>query len=166
MTSLGDTLREEELWRVDGEPVEAPTQEEPVIVIRTPGFRERRSSALERFNRRVQQIRRAVDVGAYGSVFRHARRRPDRRDGRLSSGPLPQALEPEALCSVPFGLKKRVAVGFPVFRCAERRLSDQNRRRDDERREQIRRAIRQTALHLLAEMMEIEALLQGLRHKR
>ncbi len=136
-----------------------------VICVKGPGFFPEGPSALERFERRVAEIALAAEIGA--------------RD------------------SIPFGLKRRVTLGFPVFDSAQRRgaaalpvpvkqggqveggirvcrekvpadkpcrrVSQSPRRAEDSLLpenvvlRQVRRAIHQVALDLLAEMMEIDA---------
>lgn len=185
------------------------SQEKPQICIRGPGFFPERPSAIERFERRVQEIARAAEVtrrffvkdsaglfsfvqprlpeiGNRGPVpGPNAGEVTGRHRRRVRVKQQPRTLSPETRDSVPFGLKRRVAVGFPVFGDQERRSpvdlpvagerrsrdrgvrvlgrprETQNRPlRDEEQLGQIRRAIKQAALDLLAEMMEIEAGLQ------
>ena len=152
----------ETLWSREEERAGALTQEQEMICIKGPAFFEQRPSALERFKRRVQEIARAAEIGGRSSLplpGPDAGEKPYGRCGRVCARQQPRTLCPEARDSVPFGLKRRVAVGLPVFDGQERRgPADRNRLlRDDWQLQQIRRAIRQTALDLLADMLDIDA---------
>ena len=160
MTSLGEQMHGETLWSREEERAGALTQEQEMICIKGPAFFEQRPSALERFKRRVDEIARAAEIG--GSSFLpgpHAGEQTDKRRGQVRARQQPRTLGPGTRDSVPFGLKRRVAVGLPVFDGQERRgPADRNRLlRDDWQLQQIRRAIRQTALDLLADMLDIDA---------
>jgi len=168
MTSLGEQAPEDLLAARMEEAAETLAQEEEVICIQGPGFPDPRPSALERFKHRVEEI--ALEAEIYARSALAGSHVEERRSGRHGAAGMRQQIrnpgpEMEAGDSVPFGLKRRLAVGHPVFNGRERRNPADRARplRDDAQLEQIRRAIRQTALDLLADMLEIDA---GLRKTR
>jgi len=205
VTSLGEEMRDDAFWPRGEESSGALPQEEPVICVKGPGFFPQRSSALERFERRVQEIARAAEISARGPVAARNAGEEARKHRRYSCfGMEPRTVSPETRDSVPFGLKRRVAVGSPVFddrehdgrvalrasgergpkvaldrgvRVQEKLICKEPRDRVLERSRggrdrllpeeahlrQLRRAVKQVALDLLAEMMAIDAVLQRAR---
>jgi hypothetical protein len=205
VTSLGEGMRDDAFWPRGEESSGALSEEESVICVKGPGFFPERPSALERFKRRVQEIARAAEITARGPVAARNAGEEARKHRRYSCfGMEPQTVSPETRDSVPFGLKRRVAVGFPIFEdrqhdgrvtlsasgeggprvALDRGVRVQGKLVRDEPRghvlersrggrdrllpeeahlRQLRRAVKQVALDLLAEMMEIDAVLQQAR---
>ena len=122
------------------------SEEDTLPVIEVPASLRKGASALERFERRAQEIARAAEIGVRALMQDEAKffpprveqRLPEVRDeGRLSgrdageqtgsehANPCveqrPWAAGPEGRDAVPFGLKRRVFLRVPIFRDEERR---------------------------------------------
>ena len=122
------------------------SEEDTLPVIEVPASLRKGSSALERFERRAQEIARAAEIGVRALMQDEAKffpplveqRLPEvgdqsrlpGRDAREQSGrehadarvePRPWAADPEGRDAIPFGLKRRVYLRVPIFRDEERR---------------------------------------------
>ncbi len=139
MSDLRERMHDGHTLRPDGPGTsEALSEEDLVICIKGPGFFPERPTALERFERRVEEIARAAEAGKRPFVKDLAdlcpsfgkQRLPEVGDERGFPGAnagedprrhraharverWPRILSPEARDCLPFGLKRRVAVGFP-----------------------------------------------------
>ena len=122
------------------------SEEDTLPVIEVPPSLRKGSSALERFERRAQEIARAAEIGVRALMQDEAQffpppveqRLPEVRDqGRLAGRDAaeqpgrehanagveqgPWAADAEGRDAIPFGLKRRVYLRVPIFRDEERR---------------------------------------------
>ena len=122
------------------------SEEDTLPVIEVPASLRKGSSALERFERRAQEIARAAEIGVRALMQDEAQffpppveqRLPEVRDqGRLAGRDAPEqpgrehadpgveqgpwASDAEGRDAIPFGLKRRVYLRVPIFRDEERR---------------------------------------------
>jgi hypothetical protein len=123
-------------------------EEDTLPVIEVPASLRKRSSALERFERRAQEIARAAEIGVRAMMQdeaqffppfveqrlpqmgderrlagRDAREQPGREHAHAGVEQRPWAADAEGRDAVPFGLKRRVYLRVPIFRDEERRGS-------------------------------------------
>ena len=121
-------------------------EEETLPVIEAPASLRKGSSALERFERRAQEIARAAEIGVRALMQdeakffpplveqrlpevrdesrlpgRDAREQPGREDAHSGIEQRPWAADAEGRDAIPFGLKRRVYLRVPIFRDEERR---------------------------------------------
>ncbi len=122
------------------------SEEDTLPVIEVPASLRKGASALERFERRAQEIARAAEIGVRALMQDEAKffpplveqRLPEMRDeSRLPGGDAreqpgredahsgiqqrPWAADAECRDAIPFGLKRRVYLRVPIFRDEERR---------------------------------------------
>jgi hypothetical protein len=122
------------------------SEEDTLPVIEVPASLRKRSSALERFERRAQEIARAAEIGVRAMMQdeaelfpalveqrlpqvgdegrlsrRDAREQPGREHADAGIEQRPWAPDAEGRDAIPFGLKRRVLLRVPVFRDEERR---------------------------------------------
>jgi hypothetical protein len=122
------------------------SEEDTLPVIEVPASLRKGSSALERFERRAQEIARAAEIGVRALMQDETQffpppveqRLPEVRDqGRLAGRDAPEqpgrehadpgveqgpwAADAEGRDAIPFGLKRRVYLRVPIFRDEERR---------------------------------------------
>lgn len=127
------------------EPGGVALEEDSPLAVVAPASPRKRTSASQRFERRAEKIARAAEVGVGPLVEQEADFLPPLVEKRLpevpDEGPLPRrypgeqprrenanpgvqkrplAADPESRDAVPFGLKRRVPLGVPVFRYEER----------------------------------------------
>jgi hypothetical protein len=121
------------------------SEEDTQPVIEVPAFLRERSSALERFERRAEEIARAAEIGKRLLMEEepdflppfveqrlpqvgHERRRtggdagqePRRQNADSRVQERTWAVDPERRDAVPFGLKRRVLLRVPIFRDEQR----------------------------------------------
>ena len=136
------------------------SEEDTLPVIEVPASLRKGSSALERFERRAQEIARAAEIGVRALMQDEAQffpplveqRLPEVRDqgglagrdapeqpGREHADPGvqqgPWAADAEGRDAIPFGLKRRVYLRVPIFRDEERRAAPRVAVSGDEGRE-------------------------------
>jgi hypothetical protein len=122
------------------------SEEDTLPVIEVPAALRKRSSALERFERRAEEIARAAEIGVRalmqdeaqffpplveqrlpqvgdegGFSGRDAREQPGREHTDAGVEQRPWAADAEGRDAVPFGLKRRVLLRVPIFRDEQRR---------------------------------------------
>jgi hypothetical protein len=122
------------------------SEEDMLPVIEVPASFRKRSSALERFERRAQEIAWAAEIGVRAMMQdeaqffpplveqrlpqvrdqgrlagRDAREQPGRKHADARVEQRPWAQDAEGRDAVPFGLKRRVLLRVPIFRDEERR---------------------------------------------
>lgn len=120
--------------------------EDTLPVIEVPASLRKGSSALERFERRAQEIARAAEIGVRALMQdeaqffppsveqrlpevgdqgrlagRDARQQPGRQHANAGVEQRPWAADAEGRDAVPFGLKRRVLLRVPIFRDEQRR---------------------------------------------
>ncbi len=121
-------------------------EEDTLPVIEVPASLRKGSSALERFERRAQEIARAAEIGVRALVQdeakffppgveqrlpqvgdqgrfprRDAREQPGREHADAGVEQRPWSADAEGRDAIPFGLKRRVYLRVPIFRDEERR---------------------------------------------
>ncbi|MFY9551166.1 MAG: hypothetical protein WAU32_08455 [Thermoanaerobaculia bacterium] len=129
--------------------VEAPGRlsgEDMQPVIEIPAALRERSAAVERFERRAQEIARAAEIGVRAMVEDEAKlfpplvqerlpevgdegrfagrnplEQPRRQDANSGVEQRPWFVDAESRDAIPFGLKRRVVIRVPIFRDEERR---------------------------------------------
>ena len=124
------------------------SEEDTLPVIEVPASLRKRSSALERFERRAEEIARAAEIGVRalmqdeaqffpplveqrlpqsgdegGFSGRDSRQQPGREHTDAGVEQRPWAADAEGRDAVPFGLKRRVLLRVPIFRDEQRRGS-------------------------------------------
>ena len=132
-----------------GEPVSRVPREDAGPIVEAPAPERKRSAAIERFERRAEEIARAAEVGVRAmmeeeaELFRgssspleerlpqvgHQRGFPGgnpREDARGEGADTrveqrPCFVDAEGRDAIPFGLKRRVVIRVPIFRDEERR---------------------------------------------
>jgi hypothetical protein len=132
-----------------GEPVSRVLREDADSIVEVPASPRKRSAAIERFERRAEEIARAAEVGVRAMVEKEAElfrrsapsfeeRLPEVRDERSFAGrdprqharregaharveQRPSFVDAEGRDAIPFGLKRRVMIRVPIFRDEERR---------------------------------------------
>src|SRR4030095_560519 len=132
-----------------GESVSPVRREDTDAFVEAPAFPGKRSAAIERFERRAEEIARAAEVGVRammedeaelfgGSVSAFEERLPEVRHQRGFPGGNPREhargesadarveqrpcfVDAEGRDAIPFGLKRRVVIRVPIFRDEERR---------------------------------------------
>ena len=122
------------------------SEEDTLPAIEVPASLGKGSSALERFERRAQEIARAAEIGVRALMQdeanffpplveqrlpevrdesrlpgRDAREQPGCEDANSGVEQRPWAADAEGRYAVPFGLKRRVYLRVPIFRDEERR---------------------------------------------
>ena len=122
------------------------SEEDTLPAIEVPASLRKRSSALERFERRAQEIARAAEIGVRALMQdeaeffppgveqrlpevgdegrlpgRDAREQPRREHADPGVEQRPWAADAEGRDAIPFGLKRRVYLRVPIFRDEERR---------------------------------------------